>query len=164
VLVRACESAFHGDSRASGPVLSGLSAARADPDWCRTTSGEGGIWDMFAMVKSKLCSNTGGFDKPWGPTDPNVVACPCGQVPLFPDDTCVESPNAVRCDVKPSTPPSGTLSENVQCTDRAQLCQLICRKSTVSPDCHHVHTGASYSKTFLVPHIEKFCSCPMALY
>jgi hypothetical protein len=69
----------------------------AEPSWCKTTAFEGGVWNTFAMVKSKLCSGEGGFDKPWGPIDVNAVTCPCGEVPAFPDNACIPDATEPEC-------------------------------------------------------------------
>lgn len=60
-------------------------------DWCFTNASKGGVWDIFDLVKSKLCADESGFEKPWGPIDlDQVVECPCGQSPIFPENECVE--------------------------------------------------------------------------
>lgn len=68
-------------------------------DWCTTTASKGGVWDIFDMVKAKLCESETGFDKPWGPVDlDEVIQCPCGQVALYPDNECVtDAANSSAC-------------------------------------------------------------------
>lgn len=68
-------------------------------DWCTTTASKGGVWDIFDMVKAKLCASETGFDKPWGPVNlDEVVECPCGEVALYPDNECVpDATNSSAC-------------------------------------------------------------------
>lgn len=81
------------------PIIPGTIDPAPVADWCTTTASQGGVWDLFALVKSKLCSGATGFDKPWGPIIADqVVECPCGQVGLYPDNECVEdSTNSSSC-------------------------------------------------------------------
>jgi hypothetical protein len=70
---------------------------RAEKEWCQTTASEGGVWDVFKMVKSKLCSGDNGFDKPWGPVDLEAVKCQCGEQPVFPDNQCTPDEKSSGC-------------------------------------------------------------------
>ena len=72
----------------------------AEPEWCERAAEDTGtgIWEFFALVRRKLCRGDAGYDPEWGPVNITVVTCPCGQIPLFPDDVCVEAPYNTGCE------------------------------------------------------------------
>lgn len=74
--------------------------SHAEPEWCQDAADDNGsgIWEFFTLVRRKLCSGSAGYDPEWGPVNTTVITCPCGSMPLFPDNTCVEAPYRTSCE------------------------------------------------------------------
>ena len=54
--------------------------------------------EFFALVRRKLCRGTDGYEPVWGPVDTTSPTCPCGYMPLFPDNICIEAPYSTGCE------------------------------------------------------------------